>query len=151
MNKLDLLCKELETICHNNIPLSKSMQLTIESFDNNILVSKAKLAPNINLHGTAFAGSLYSVQALTGWGMVWLQLKLAGFDNASIVIASGQIEYMKPLKDDLIARCDFNEVSGSIYELENNDKARLQLSCSVSGKGGLVSQFVGDYAVKLNR
>jgi len=151
LSTLDLLCKELETICHDSIPLSKSMQLTIESFENNILVSKAKLAPNINVHGTAFAGSLYSVQALTGWGMIWLQLKLAGFDEASIVIASGQIDYMKPLKDDLITRCDFNGVSGALSELEKNDKTRFQLTCSVSGKGGLVSKFVGDYAVKLNR
>lgn len=151
MSTLDLLCKELEATWHNSIPLSKSMQLTIESFDNNILVSKAKLAPNINVHGTAFAGSLYSVQALTGWGMVWLQLKLAGFDDASIVIASGQIEYMKPLKDDLITRCDFNGVSGAISELEKSDKARFHLTCTVSGKESLVSKFVGDYAVKLNR
>lgn len=150
LNKLDLLCQELEATWHKSIPLSKSMQLTIESFDNNILVSKAKLAPNINVHGTAFAGSLYSVQALTGWGMVWLQLKLAGFDDASIVIASGQIDYMKPLKDDLITRCDFNEVSGAISELEKNDKTRFQLTCTVNGNEGLVSKFIGDYAVKLN-
>jgi thioesterase domain-containing protein len=144
-----MLCEELEGLWHEKIPLSQAMALGIDSFDQNILISKAGLAPNVNVHGTAFAGSLYSVQALTGWGMIWLQLKLAGLE-ASVVIASANIEYMKPLTDDLITRCDFNTVEGSLAELEHHSKTRLQLTCSVNGKAGVVSQFVGDYAIRLN-
>lgn len=150
MKTIDLLCDELEAIWHEKIPLSQAMALGIDSFDRDILISRARFAPNVNVHGTAFAGSLYSVQALTGWGMIWLQLQLAGFD-ASIVLASGNIEYMKPLKEDLITRCDFNGLVDSIAVLETNDKARFELTCSVSGQDGVASEFVGNYAVKLNR
>ncbi len=148
LGSMDPLCKELENTWHQKIPLSEFMQLHIDAFDNNVLVTTAKFAPNVNIHGTAFAGSLYSAQALTAWGMIWLQLKREGID-ASIVLASGNVEYIKPLTDDLVTCCDFNDVLGSIVELKRNGKARFQLHCTVNGQEGIASQFVGDYAVKL--
>jgi thioesterase domain-containing protein len=58
-------------------------------------VVRAELEPNINVHGTAFAGSLYAIAALCGWGMTWLQLKTRHIDG-SIVIAEGNIRYARP-------------------------------------------------------
>jgi len=128
--------------------MSEAMDLTLESFENNVLTTSAALAPNVNVHGTAFAGSLYSVQALTGWGMVWLQLRLMGLD-ASIVIASGKIDYLKPLKESLRTQCDFGVHHQAMLELKERGRARFNLECSINGEQGLASKFSGDYAVML--
>ena len=148
MSDKEMLCAELQDTWHKEIPLSKEMGLVVESFDNNVLVTRASLGPNINVHGTAFAGSLYSVQALTGWGMIWLQLKLAGIE-ASMVLASGHIDYIKPVKSDLVTTCDFSTHSDALEVLVKNGKARIGLESEVAGEGDVACRFTGDFAVWL--
>ena len=75
MTELHDLCTDLQAIWYQQIPLSKAMDMRIVDFADNTLTCCASLAPNVNVHGTAFAGSLYAVQALTGWGMMHLQLQ----------------------------------------------------------------------------
>ena len=145
------LCAELQTIWHQQIPLSQAMQMQIADFDGQVLTTEASLAPNVNVHGTAFAGSLYAIQALTGWGMMHLQLKLNAL-NASIVIASGQINYAKPVAQDIYVRCSFGEHAGEMTKLEATGKGRFPLTCQVLlADGKPAGEFSGDYAVRLNR
>ena len=47
------------------------------------------------------------MQALTGWGMMHLQLKLNALD-ASMVIASGQIT-TQTVAQDICVRCNFGD------------------------------------------
>lgn len=93
--KRDLL-SQLECTWHSTIPVSEFMQIKTISFANNKLVVTAPLGPNLNLHQTMFAGSIYTLMTLTGWGMVWLQLKLAEID-ADIVLADAKIKYHAPV------------------------------------------------------
>ena len=169
-------CEELQRIWYQQIPLSKAMQMQIVNFDGEMLTTAASLAPNVNVHGTAFAGSLYAIQALTGWGMMHLQLKLNALD-ASIVIASGQIDYAKPVAEEIIVRCSFGEHAAEMEKLKiasasipsaaiasasnppasnpkpsSTMKARFPLSCEVLLTDGTqAGQFSGLYAVRLNR
>ena len=53
---IDQLCADLQKVWYEQIPLSAAMQVAVESFENDVLVVAADLAPNINLHGTGFAG-----------------------------------------------------------------------------------------------
>ena len=145
------LCAELQTIWHQQIPLSQAMQMQIADFDGQVLTTEASLAPNVNVHGTAFAGSLYAIQALTGWGMMHLQLKLNAL-NASIVIASGQINYAKPVAQDIYVRCSFGEHAAEMTKLKATGKGRFPLTCQVLlADGHPAGEFSGDYAVRLNR
>ena len=145
------LCAELQTIWHQQIPLSQAMQMQIADFDGRVLTTEASLAPNVNVHGTAFAGSLYAIQALTGWGMMHLQLKLNALD-ASIVIASGQINYAKPVAQDIYVRCSFGEHAAEMTKLKATGKGRFPLTCQVLlADGKPAGEFSGDYAVRLNR
>ncbi len=68
---------ELTLTWHKTIPVSEFMQIAPVAFDGESLAVSAPLAPNINLHNTMFAGSIYTLATLTGWGMVWLQQSLA--------------------------------------------------------------------------
>lgn len=155
MNDMDAdtkaLCEQLHSTWYQQIPLSQAMQMRIADFDGQVLTTEASLAPNVNVHGTAFAGSLYAIQALTGWGMMHLQLALNGLD-ASIVIASGQINYAKPVAQDIRVRCSFGDHLAEMETLQANGKGRFPLTCQVLlADGNPAGEFSGDYAVRLNR
>ena len=104
MPDLAALCKELELTWHRDIPLAAAMSIGVADYDGRTLTVRAPLPPNRNLHGSAFAGSLFSTCVLTGWGATWLALReqdLAGV----IVIADSDIHYRKPVEGDLVCRC----------------------------------------------
>ena len=146
-----VLCQQLQTIWHEQIPLSKAMQMQITDFDGDVLTTQASLEPNVNVHGTAFAGSLYAIQALTGWGMMHLQLKLNALD-ASIVIASGQINYAKPVGEDIAVRCSFGEHLAELGETQKHRQRAVPANCGVLlADGSPAGEFSGIYAVRLNR
>ena len=75
---MEALCKELELTWHRDIPLAAAMSIAVEGYDGRTLTVRAPLPPNRNLHGTAFAGSLFSTCVLTGWGAAWLALHERG-------------------------------------------------------------------------
>ena len=151
MTELHDLCTDLQAIWYQQIPLSKAMDMRIVDFADNTLTCCASLAPNVNVHGTAFAGSLYAVQALTGWGMIHLQLQLHELD-ASIVIANGQIDYAKPVAEEIVVSCSFAGQEAAMDNLQKSGKGRFQLTSKVQlSDGSSAGSFSGLYAVRLNR
>ena len=151
MTDLQDLCTDLQAIWYQQIPLSKAMDMRIVDFADNTLTCCASLAPNVNVHGTAFAGSLYAVQALTGWGMMHLQLQLHELD-ASIVIANGQIDYAKPVAEEIVVSCSFAGQEAAMDNLQKSGKGRFQLTSKVQlSDGSSAGSFSGLYAVRLNR
>ena len=151
MTELHDLCTDLQAIWYQQIPLSKAMDMRIVDFADNTLTCCASLAPNVNVHGTAFAGSLYAVQALTGWGMMHLQLQLHELD-ASIVIANGQIDYAKPVAEEIVVGCSFAGQEAAMDNLQKSGKGRFQLTSKVQlSDGSSAGSFSGLYAVRLNR
>ncbi|WP_404948406.1 thioesterase domain-containing protein [Shewanella sp. SR44-3] len=89
---------QLQQTWHQTIPVSQFMQITPNDFNGTRFTAIAPLAPNINLHHTMFAGSIYTLMTLTGWGMVWLQQKRQGI-TADIVLADGKIKYHAPVTE----------------------------------------------------
>jgi thioesterase domain-containing protein len=87
---------ELLQTWHQTIPVSEFMQIAPLSFNDEVFTVTAPLTPNINLHQTMFAGSIYTLMTLTGWGMVWLQQKRLGI-TADIVLADAKIKYHAPV------------------------------------------------------
>jgi thioesterase domain-containing protein len=146
------LCAELERTWHDEIPISKAMGIRVSEFADDRLVVRAQLAPNINVHGTAFAGSLYAIAALCGWGMTWLQLKVRAIDG-SIVIADGRIKYDRPVKSEIVASCRFSadEHAEALGRLTADGKTRFPLECVIEANGDVAARFGGDYAVRIDK
>jgi len=146
------LCAELERTWHEEIPISKAMGIRVTDFANDQLVVRAELEPNINVHGTAFAGSLYAIAALCGWGMTWLQLKTRRIDG-SIVIADGNIHYERPVKEPIVATCRFilADQADALARLKAQGKTRFNLECVIRANGNDAARFTGEYAVRLER
>jgi thioesterase domain-containing protein len=87
---------ELRDVLDRGIPLLRQMDCEVESFHAGSLAMSAPLAPNTNHQQTAFAGSLFSLCAVTGWGSVFLVVRshsLAG----DIVIRRAAIRYLRPI------------------------------------------------------
>lgn len=147
---IDAICAELTRVWYEQIPLSAAMQVELVSFADDVLTVAADLAPNINLHGTGFAGSLYAINALCGWSMVHLQMELRGL-SGSIVLADARMHYARPVKERIVSVCDFGEQVQAFERLEESRKTRFTLTASIAADGEPAATFEGDYAVLLPR
>ncbi len=146
------LCTELEQTWHEEIPISKAMGIRVADFANDQLVVRAELEPNINVHGTAFAGSLYAIAALCGWGMTWLQLKLAAYRRqhrhrrrSHPLRTAGQ-----RAASSRRAASSSDDQANALARLARDGKTRFMLDCVIRANGHDAARFTGDYAVRVN-
>lgn len=124
----------LQEKIRSNIPLSENMQFEIVGLDADSIHVHAPLAPNINIHGTGFAGSIYSLAVLTGWAKC-TQILSANEINAELVVARAEIKYRRAVTGDIDCRCSVAEV----------DRQAFVEQCRQDGKGKLdLSVVVGD-------
>jgi len=140
---------ELEQILNNEIPITKSLGISVESIYENKVCLKAPLENNINHKLTAFGGSLYSVTVLTGWSMVYLLLKRLNIE-AHIVIQHSEIDYLIPVKEDFIACCEVlsdTKVNKFLKVYKRKGRARLMLDVTVMMGDQRAVHFSGDYVV----
>ena len=145
--------ERLGTTWHEEIPLTRAMGLVPVSWRDGTLTVAADLEPNVNVHGTAFAGSLYSVAALSGWGLVHLELEAADVVG-SIVIADGRIRYQRPVTERIVARCTLpatDREAGLRALAGPAGKARFTLTSVIECDGRAAAEFEGVYAVLRRR
>lgn len=89
----------LQQHIHSGIPITRAMDLRVLDLSRQHIWVGANGGRNINVHGTAFAGSIYTVCAMAAWGLVYANLP-AGVD---LVLASGKIQYRRPVVGDITA------------------------------------------------
>ena len=95
---------DLEQRIRRVIPLSDAMQFSIRQLSLDAIQVTAPLEPNINIHGTGFAGSIYSLGVLTGWALCTHIMAELGIE-AELVVARAEIRYRKPVSGDLECSC----------------------------------------------
>lgn len=145
---VETLCRRLEATMHKEMPISHFMGVGVLAFDRSSLVIAADLEPNINIHGTAFAGSLYSICTLAGWGLVTLAVdshQLA----ASVVVASAEVRYMKPVQSPkIVAQASFQgALSDALAKYENTGKARIAVQATIEAGDAQAVAFTGQYVL----
>ena len=140
------LSRQLQQTWHNTIPLSKAMNIAIAHYNGELLTTHCDLKFNKNLHNTMFAGSVYTLATLSGWGWVYLQMA-EGNVSGDIVLADAQIKYHKPLAGAGFAKVDKNQVEGSVEPLQTNKKAKFKLTVNVCCGDTLAATFTGLYVV----
>lgn len=139
---MDELLNQLRQTWHSTIPVSEFMQIAPVSFVEGELRVSAPLAPNINLHNTMFAGSIYTLMTLTGWGMVWLQQQLQRVDG-DIVLADAHIRYMAPVTCAPEVKVRWPETD--LSPLQRGRKAKVKLEVQLFCDEKLCAQFDGLY------
>ncbi|GIU11303.1 MULTISPECIES: thioesterase domain-containing protein [unclassified Shewanella] len=139
------LLEQLQQTWHQTIPVSKFMQIVPKAFNGRCFEVSAPLEPNINQHNTMFAGSIYTLLTLTGWGMLWLQQKLAGLDG-DIVLADANVRYIAPIDRQPIAKVKWPESDLSKLALGRRVKVRIEVELYCKDK--LCASFSGLYVSK---
>ncbi|TVP14622.1 thioesterase domain-containing protein [Shewanella sp. KCT] len=140
--QIQALLGELQRTWHQTIPVSAFMQIAPEAYQAQTLRVSAPLAPNINLHHTMFAGSIYTLMTLTGWGMVWLQQRLAGVEG-DIVLGQADIRYLAPVGESPQARVSWPETDLSV--LGRGKRAKVKLEVALYCGEQCCAQFQGTY------
>ena len=124
----------LQQTIHDTIPLSRHMGFTISSLSDQHIQVSAPLSANVNIHGTAFAGSIYSIATLTAWALAYYTLRSAHSD-ADLVLGEGHIKYKAPIKGDLDCRTTLSDTERTefLQRLEEKGRSRLILNVAING------------------
>jgi thioesterase domain-containing protein len=143
--------QSLQDIWHKTIPLSKAMGLQISYYDGNKLMTYCDASFNQNLHHTMFAGSIYTLATLTGWGWVYLELqaqqKIIANLRGDIVLAEANIKYHAPIKGLSYGQVVNQDVSGKFDNLLIGKKARIELVAHVYCGDKIAATFTASYVV----
>ena len=131
----------LQEKIHSGIPLSKAMQFTIAELDSRSIRVRAPLQPNVNIHGTGFAGSIYSIAVLAGWALcthIMERNKMTG----DLVVAGAEIKYRSPIDGDIQCQCKVSEVERDAFckNFKAHGKARLVLTIEVGSTPNAILQ-----------
>ena len=137
----------LEHAYHSLIPISAHMGITVAAYDGNSLTIKAPLENNINHQRSAFGGSLFSLSALAGWGIIQLKLAELGL-TGNTVIAGGEVGYAAPVFEELVCSCTlptgYTEFASAL-QTRGKGSIRLQSSFLVEQRPAM--EFSGKYVV----
>lgn len=139
-------CKELQDTWHEKIPITEHMGITLYQYTERTIETRASLNKNINLHGSMFAGSIFSQATLTGWGMIFLQLKQKEMQG-EIVLGDGNIHYHKPITMRPRAICNIESVKARFDLLKANKKCPIELTVDIQDGDVSVASFTGKYWV----
>jgi len=140
---------ELQTILHNEIPLTKAMGISVKLCNLQAVTLIAELSKNLNHKCTAFGGSLYSVAVLAGWSYLYIRLQSLKL-NSHIVIQESQVNYLKPVDQDIIATCyapSDKDFKNFVKIFKRKSLARITLHTSINVENQDAVIFDGKYVV----
>ncbi|MBA3850182.1 MAG: hypothetical protein C0502_09345 [Opitutus sp.] len=144
-----LSAQGLTAFLHEQIPLTRAMELRCVENNAERLVLEAPLAPNRNHLGTAFGGSLHALPTLACYGTLWAVLREAGLDG-HVVVKRTDAAYHAPVTGKLRAVCERPSAAESVAfltQLKRHGKARMELEAIVEGAepGNPAVKFSGSF------
>ncbi|MCO7263046.1 fatty acid biosynthesis protein FabY [Dickeya zeae] len=139
-------CGQLQQAWYNHIPLSEKMGVRISQYTGQKFITTMPEAGNQNPHHTLFAGSMFSLATLTGWGLIWLLLRERQL-GGTIILADAHIRYSTPVTGRPSAVADLGSLSGDLDRLARGRKARVQLQVELFGNDKKGAVFDGTYIV----
>lgn len=137
---------------HQNIPLSRAMDVSVLEASASQVVIEAPLDPNINVHGTMFGGSAGVLGLLAAWSVLHLRLEAAGIAN-QLVIHRTETEYLKPISGSAqaVARLDGANWDDFLLMLDRRHKGRLKVMAEVMYDGAVAARLVGEFVAIVER
>jgi thioesterase domain-containing protein len=137
------LIQQTQDLLHTKIPITRAMGVRVEDYDGERLVLTAPLEANVNHLGTAFGGSLNTLAVLSGYGLLWLELKEV---ECHIVIRESSVSYDCPVRGEIRATC-FRPEAQVLAEFkktfDEKGKARIALAAIIEDEGIACVRFRG--------
>jgi thioesterase domain-containing protein len=136
----------LETYLHDHIPLSRAMAVRVVASQPGHVERAAPLKPNLNVHGTAFGGSVSTLGVLAAWSALHLRLEAEGIAN-QLVIHRSQIEYLAPIVGAFSAVAHLGEADWPSFAhmLDRRGKARLNVVAELMFEGSVAARLTGEF------
>jgi thioesterase domain-containing protein len=133
---------------HREVPLTRQMGVKVADFDGSRLVVTADFGPNVNIHGTAFGGSQFSLCAVAGWALLQLKYEEAG-THALSVLGNASIDYFRPVKGEITAHCHLPEddtFEPFMRRVGNGERAAIALVTEILVGDKVAARFQGRYS-----
>lgn len=146
------MINELQNKLHNEIPLTKMMELKIQDYNEKELITTAPLSVNINDKGTAFGGSLSTMTIISAWSLCWLISKELGFNSNNIVIIKNETSFRKPVTKDIICHTkkpSNEEIKILKKKLLTKKSASIKIKSRIVENDEVCVDFLGYYVIKL--
>ncbi len=142
-----LSAAELEQRIRTGIPVASQMDFRVRELERNAITVAGGGSENVNVHGTAFAGSQYAIATLALWGLVQSRLP----EGADLVLAEGGIRYRKPVIGDIVAHCEIPaaELDTFLRRLQERGRAVLVATVQVPGTEGIAAEYQGTVHARL--
>lgn len=146
----EVIAKDLAVFLNTHLPLARSAGVQVDAYTGDCLTVSAPLELNINDKGTAFGGSLYNLCVIAAWGMTDLKAKELNL-SGDIVVAKGEINYLRPLRSRLIAKAFAPSqamTEKAVHFYQEKGKAIFSIAVEIQDENGKPCvEFKGKYAV----
>lgn len=140
--------EELVKLLHKEIPITQALGIEVLELSEDNVAIRAPFAKNKNIHNTAFAGSIYTTATLAGWSLLTNFLDENNL-SGSVVLASADIQYRKPITNDIVANCILH--NDQQQKIKNNLKksktVKLPVSLVITDSNKELVKFTGTFAI----
>jgi thioesterase domain-containing protein len=139
--------QSLERFLHQQIPLSRAMQVSAVDVTADSVLLSAPLAPNLNHRATVFGGSASAVALLAAWSLLHVRLH-ASLPCAVIVIQRQSMSYNQPIHGAFTARALLaqpDQWPRFLRLLTRRGRARISIASTLDCAGERVGFFTGDF------
>ena len=139
---------QLEKYLHESIPMTRALGLKVKFASPERVLLECPLEPNLNLHGTAFGGSIVALATITGW--LWIHVYTRERKQSpKVVISQSHMSYLEPITGTFSA--ELRSPSESIIKsftqtFDRRGSAKIELEVSILSDGEEVGLFKGTYA-----
>lgn len=135
---------------HREIPLTAAMGVRVLRRLPGEVEIAAPLAPNLNVHGTAFAGSLATLGLICGWIALDTALRDAGL-KAHLVAQKSECAFLAPATQELraSARLPADEWTHFATTLRHKGRARIGVVTEIRAGDTQAVTHTGTYAARL--
>ncbi|WII71678.1 YiiD C-terminal domain-containing protein [Bdellovibrio sp. 22V] len=150
---MEVNAEELIATLKNKITLYEHLGIEVLEINSEKVRFRVSLEKNKNHKGTAFGGSQYATAVMAAYALVLAGLHARQIPTENIVIAKGDIQYLRPVESDFEIICAFpsREEENAFYdELVKNKKVKGTLKSQIVADGGsLKAVLTGVFVVKL--
>lgn len=137
--------RRIQELLYTKIPITRAVGVKVEDYDGRRLILSAPLDANVNHLGTAFGGSLNALAVLSGYGLLWLELRE---DECHIVIRDSSISYERPVRGEIRATCTLpaaEELAEFKRTFHQKGRARIALAATIEEQGVTAVRFRGTF------
>ena len=149
--------EQMTQLLRDTIPLCGFMNITVNSLDETSIEVFAPLEPNKNVHGTGFAGSLYSLAVVSGWALIQNKITLAVNPleyTTELVLKQATIHYKRPVVSSIQLTTRFEKHGEHLLNdakindaLQHPGKLYLPLQITIKSNGAKCATVDAHYVV----